>query len=520
VAEVLSPAPARALVRPAEVALLASVFVVAACGLVYELAAGTLASYLLGDSILQFSTVIGTYLFAMGVGSYLSRFFERQLVAHFLRIELLVGLIGGLMPAALFALQSLASSSFRFALYLLVLVVGILVGLEIPLVMRLLKRQSQGDKSGLGHLVSQVLTFDYLGALAVAIAFPLLLVPQLGLIRTGAFFGLLNAAVAVWALLLFRGELRRFAAHAVACALTIAALLAAFVAADVVTTWAEDRFYADHVLYSETSAYQRVVVTASKQGVRLFLNGNLQFHSRDEYRYHEALVHPAMAAHGAPKNVLVLGGGDGMAAREILKYASVEHVTLVELDPHMTQLFATQPLLRGLNADSLHSPKLKIVNADAFAWLEQATDSFDVIVVDFPDPTNFSIGKLYTSSFYRLIDQHLNASGFAVVQTTSPLIARKSFWTVATTIEAAGLTTTPYHAHVPSFGEWGFILASRRPYRLPTALPAGLRFLSVADLPTLFNFPLDMARVPTEVNRLSNQVLVQTFEDEWGKVHQ
>ena len=507
-------------VPPAEVALLASVFVVAACGLVYELAAGTLASYLLGDSILQFSTVIGTYLFAMGVGSFLSRFFHRQLVAHFLRIELLVGLVGGLMPLILFSLQSLSSGSFRFALYLLVLAVGILVGLEIPLVMRLLKRQSRYDKSGLGHLVSQVLTFDYLGALAVAIAFPLLLVPQLGLIRTGAFFGLLNAAVAVWALLLFRGELRRFVAHAVACALTIAALLGAFVAADRVTTWAEDRFYADHVMYSETSAYQRVVVTASRQGVRLFLNGNLQFHSRDEYRYHEALVHPAMAGHGAPKNVLVLGGGDGMAAREILKYGSVEHVTLVELDPHMTQLFSTQPLLRGLNADSLLSPKLEVVNADAFAWLEQSRDSFDVIVVDFPDPTNFSIGKLYTASFYRLIDQHLNAGGFAVVQTTSPLIARKSFWTVATTIEAAGLTTTPYHAHVPSFGEWGFILASRRPFRMPAALPASLRFLSVADLPTLFNFPLDMARVPTEVNRLSNQVLVQTFEDEWGKVHQ
>jgi spermidine synthase len=516
VADALSTAQERASVRPAEVALLASVFVVAACGLVYELAAGTLASYLLGDSILQFSTVIGTYLFAMGVGSYLSRFFERQLVAHFLRIELLVGLVGGLMPAALFALQSLSSGSFRFALYGLVLVVGILVGLEIPLVMRILKRQSKG----LGHLVSQVLTFDYLGALAVAIAFPLLLVPHLGLIRTGAFFGLLNAAVAVWALLLFRGELRRFAAHATACALTIVALTAAFAAADHVTTWAEDRFYADHVLYSATSPYQRVVVTASKQGVRLFLNGNLQFHSRDEYRYHEALVHPAMAAQGAPKNVLVLGGGDGLAAREILKYASVEHVTLVDLDPHVTQLFSTQPLLRALNADSLRSPKLKVVNADAFAWLEANSDTYDVIVVDFPDPTNFSIGKLYTTSFYRLVDQHLNAGGFAVVQTTSPLIARKSFWTVATTIETAGLTTTPYHAHVPSFGEWGFILASRRPFRMPTTLPAGLRFLTPADVPTLFNFPLDMARVPTEVNRLSNQVLVQTFEDEWGKVHQ
>jgi spermidine synthase len=510
-------------VRAAEVALLVSVFIVAACGLVYELAAGTLASYLLGDSILQFSTVIGTYLFAMGVGSYLSRFFERQLIAHFLRIELLVGLVGGLMPAALFALQSLAAPSFRFALYALVLLVGMLVGLEIPLVMRILKQQLRGsgaERQGLKNLVSQVLTFDYLGALAVSIAFPLLLVPQLGLIRTGVFFGLLNAGVAVWALWLFRGQLRQLLAHALSCALVVAALLAALLGAERITTWAEDRFYADSVLYSETSAYQRVVVTSSKQGVRLFLNGNLQFHSRDEYRYHEALVHPAMAAHGAPRQVLVLGGGDGMAVRELLKYPSVERVTLVELDPHMTQLFATQPLLRQLNADSLLSPKLRIVNADAFAWLEQNAASFDVIVVDFPDPTNFSIGKLYTASFYRLIDQHLNAGGYAVVQTTSPLIARKSFWTVATTIEAAGLTTTPYHAHVPSFGEWGFMLASRRPYKLPAELPKGLRFLSVADLPTLFNFPLDMARVPTEVNRLSNQVLVQTFEEEWGKVHQ
>jgi spermidine synthase len=423
----------------------------------------------------------------------------------------------------LFALQTLAAPSFRFALYALVLVVGILVGLEIPLVMRILKRQargSSGERYGLKDLVSQVLTFDYLGALAVSIAFPLLFVPQLGLVRTGVLFGLMNAAVAVWALLLFRGELRRFAAHALACALVVAALIAAFAGADRITTWAEDRFYAEPVLYSETSKYQRVVVTAGSHGVRLFLNGNLQFHSRDEYRYHESLVHPAMAGHGAPKNVLVLGGGDGMAVREVLKYPSVERITLVELDPHMTQLFSTQPLLRQLNADSLRSPKVTIVNADAFGWLESNPAAFDVIVVDFPDPTNFAIGKLYTASFYRLIDQHLNAGGYAVVQTTSPLIARKSFWTVATTIEAAGLTATPYHAHVPSFGEWGFILASRRPYRLPAALPGGLRFLSPADLPLLFNFPLDMARVPTEVNRLSNQVLVQTFEEEWGKVHQ
>ena len=193
---------------PLEITLLASVFVVAACGLVYELAAGALASYLLGDSILQFSTVIGCYLFAMGVGSWLSKFFERQLPAHFLRIELLVALAGGLLPAILFLANAFVPGSFRWVLYGMVGVVGILVGLEIPLVMRILKRNV-----AFKDVVSQVLTFDYLGALAVSVAFPLILVPQLGLIRTGLLFGLLNAAVAVWALWLFRFELRQFIRH-------------------------------------------------------------------------------------------------------------------------------------------------------------------------------------------------------------------------------------------------------------------------------------------------------------------
>ena len=507
--------------RPLEVALLASVFIVSACGLVYELAAGALASYLLGDSVLQFSTIIGTYLFAMGVGSYLSRFFEHQLPAHFLRIELLVALIGGTLPALLFIANAELPGAFRWLLYGLVLMVGTLVGLEIPLVMRILKKNV-----ALKDLVSQVLTFDYLGALAVSLAFPLVLVPQLGLIRTGLLFGLMNAAVAVWALWLFRDELRQFRAHALACFVTLAALAAGMAGADHITTWAEDKLYQDRVVLAQTTPYQRIVLThgpgEGRAGYRLFLNGNLQFAQRDEYRYHEALVHPVMAAYsasgGAPKKVAVLGGGDGMAVREILKYPGVESVTLVELDPAMTTLFSTQPMLTQLNASALQSTKVKVVNADAFTWLEGSAEVFDVIVVDFPDPTNFNIGKLYTNSFYALLDKHLAASGYAVIQTTSPLVARQSFWTVVTTIESAGLRATPYHAHVPSFGEWGFVVASRRPYRLPTQLASGLRFLNLHSLPSLFDFPLDMARVPAEVNRLSNQVLVTTYEMEWGRV--
>ncbi|WP_371319822.1 polyamine aminopropyltransferase [Variovorax sp. dw_308] len=517
---VLPQARASAGARPVEVALLASVFVIAACGLVYELSAAALSSYLLGDSVLQFSTVIGTYLFAMGVGSWLSRYFERQLPAHFLRIELLVALVGGALPAILFIANAWLPGAFRLLLYGLVLVVGMLVGLEIPLVMRILKRNV-----ALKDLVSQVLTFDYLGALAVSIAFPLLLVPQLGMIRTGLLFGFMNAAVAVWALWLFRHELRRVGSHAVACALTLAVIAAAFAGADHITTVAEDKFYQDRIVFSATSPYQRIVVTRGQLGHRLFLNGNLQFAERDEYRYHEALVHPAMAAHGAPKRVAVLGGGDGMAVREILKYPSVEQVTLVELDPNMTKLFTEHETLAALNGGSLKSPKVRIVNADAFQWLQQvgaasagADDLFDVIVVDFPDPTNFAIGKLYTNAFYALLDKRLSASGYAVIQTTSPLVARRSFWTVVTTIESVGMTATPYHAHVPSFGEWGYIIASRRPYRLPDTLPDGLQFLTPGTLPLLFAFPKDMARVPAEVNRLSNQVLVTTYEREWGKV--
>ncbi len=515
-------AAGRAWPRPAEIALLASVFVVAACGLVYELAAGALASYLLGDSVLQFSTVIGTYLFAMGLGSWLSRYLERELVAQFLRIELLIAWFGGLMPAALFAAHSVLPAghpgAFRVLLYGLVLLIGALVGLEIPLVMRILKRHF-GARYALKELVSQVLTFDYLGALVVAVAFPLLLVPQLGLVRTGVFFGLLNAAVAAWALWLFRAELRRATAHALACAAVIAGLVAALLGADAMTSWAEDHFYGDSIVIRESSDYQRVVVTAGATGVRLYLNGNLQFHSRDEYRYHEALVHPALAAQGAPRKVLVLGGGDGMAVREVLRHPSVEQVVLVELDPHMTRLFSTSELLVPLNQGALRSPKLRIVHADAFTWLESNDEQFDAIVIDFPDPTNFSLGKLYTTSFYQRVDQHLTAGGFAVVQTTSPLLARRSFWTVVATVEAVGLTATPYHAHVPSFGEWGFVLLSRRPWRVPAALPPGLRFLTPEGLPALLQFPPDMARISAQPNRLSNQLLVQIFEEEWGKVH-
>lgn len=494
-------------------ALLFSIFVVAACGLAYELVAAALSSYLVGDSVTQFSIVIGVYLFAMGVGSWLSKHLKQDLVGSFIRIELAVGLIGGFSAAMLFWAFAWLTGPFLLLLYLLVFVIGVLVGLEIPLVMRLLERHLPFKE-----LVSQVLSVDYIGALAVSLLFPLWLAPKLGMVRTALLFGLMNVGVALWTLHLFRAELVQRRTLWVQGGLVLLLVSAGFIGADKLSAIAENALYEDRIVLAETTPYQRIVLTRWRNDTRLFLNGNLQFSSRDEYRYHEALVHPGLASVPWARRVLVLGGGDGLAVREILKYPQIQSVTLIELDPAMPNLFKTHPVLRQLNGDAFHSPKVHIINTDALRWLESQQDAFDFIVVDFPDPTNFAVGKLYTNTFYRLVERALNARGRMVVQSTSPLYARHAFWTVVQTVESVGLTTQPYHALVPSFGEWGYILAGREPYLPPTNYPANLRFINPNSQAALFNFPPDMARVPAEVNRLNNQILVRTFEQEWKQV--
>ncbi|HVR19283.1 MAG TPA: polyamine aminopropyltransferase, partial [Polyangiaceae bacterium] len=325
-----------------------NVFVVSTCGLVYELLAGTLGSYLLGDSVKQFSLVIGLYLSAMGVGAWLSRFIEQAIAERFLDIELAVALVGGTSVPFLFLLFP-ALKHFDFALFGLVFVIGVLVGLELPLLLRLL----QGEVV-FKDLVSRVLTFDYVGALAAALAFPLLFVPELGLVRTSLLMGLLNAGVAFWGTWLLRPVLVRSPTGVRVRAGVVAVLLAAgLVQADRLTSLAEDRAYADSVVTAQTTPYQRIVVTANRGGFNLFLNGNLQFSSADEYRYHEALVHPAMASAGrAIERVLILGGGDGLAAREVLAHPGVRSVTLVDLDPAMTSLARNFQPLASLNRNS------------------------------------------------------------------------------------------------------------------------------------------------------------------------
>lgn len=505
----MNASPSRA---PLHAALFITVLLIAACGLVYELVAGALASYLLGDSVTQFSTIIGTYLFAMGVGSWLSRFIVRGLAARFVQIQLMVAVVGGFSSTVLF-LAFAYTDGFRVLLYVTVFVIGTLVGLEIPLLMRLLK----------GHfdfrdVVAHVLTFDYLGALLASLLFPLLMLPWLGLARTALFFGLVNGTVALWSCHLFRHTLgagRMLQAGSIGVLLLLGAGMAQ---AERLTRLAESSLYADQVVFTRDSAYQRIVLTAWQDDLRLFLDGHLQFSSRDEYRYHEALVHPGLATLGPSARVLVMGGGDGMAVREALRYPDVD-VTLVELDPEMTTLFASHGELTPLNDHALQSDRVRIVNEDAFVWLDDSGEIFDFIVADFPDPSNYAVSKLYTTAFYRLVGQHLAEGGLIAVQATSPMFAPRAYWSIVATLAAAGFRTWPYHVYVPSFGEWGFVLGARGEYDAAVAdLPGGLRFLTPQILPHLFEFPRDLEPVPVDVNRLDDPVLVRYYEQDWRDI--
>jgi spermidine synthase len=492
--------------------LFLNVFVIATCGLVYELLAGTLASYVLGDSVTQFSLVIGIYFSALGVGAWLSGFVDKALARCFIEVELGVAILGGASAPLLF-LSFARLAWFSVVLYAVVGGIGVLVGLELPLLMRILK-----DQLDFKELVSRVLAFDYIGALVASLLFPLFLVPRLGLVRTSLVFGMLNAGIGLWGTWLLRPLLRGgVTGLRVRAVLVLALLGAGVVETERLTSLAEEGLFTDDIVYTRTTPYQRIVVTRGRAGFHLYLNGHLQFSSVDEYRYHEALVHPALVLAGQPRRVLVLGGGDGLALREVLKHPSVEAVTLVDLDPEMTRLSERYPPLGELNRHAFDDPRVEVINRDALIWLEESGPPYDAAIVDFPDPNSFAIGKLYTTRFYRLLQRRLTPEAAVSVQCTSPLFARTSFWCIVRTLEAAGFTVKPYHAAVPSFGVWGFALARRTPFEPPAHAPAGLLFLNDAVLPGLFALPEDLGPVPVEINRLDNQVLVRYHDSDWRR---
>ncbi|MDO5065008.1 MAG: polyamine aminopropyltransferase [Actinomyces bowdenii] len=484
--------------RRESAALFAAALLVAVGGLIYELILGTAASYLIGDSVLSFSLAMGITLFGMGIGSLLVNRVRRDPAVVFAVNEIVLGLVGGNSVLALYAAFGLTDIHW-WVFGAISLVIGVLIGAEIPLLVRTFQRFGRASSV---ELVSRVLALDYFGALAASLIFPLVLLPQLGLMRGAYLVGALNVLVAM-VVLIQVGTPRRVLVAGVAAAVALTGL---FLGADRLERGIDARTYGDPVVYYEQTAYQKIVLTQYRQDLRLYLNGQLQFSSLDEARYHETLSASAMTSVEEPARVLILGGGDGLLAREVLRYPGLERLTLVDIDPRMTALSRTNRLLRESNGDALSDPRVEVVNQDAFAFTSEAgrraqeardargvegaggsqggegeagRQDYDVVLIDLVDPSNERLAKLYSVEFYRQVEQLLSDDGVMVTQATSSFFSPRAFSTVDSTVAAAqpGRTTYPFSINVPSFGEWGFVLSTRRPDLLLTgALPRGLAY--------------------------------------------
>jgi spermidine synthase len=498
-------------------------FIMGGCGIAYEYTLSRVAADLLGNSARQWALVIGAMMFCMGIGADLQkRLNDKLLIDKFIAAEILLGILGGLGPLALLFTYGLAPAYYIIIQYTFICSIGLLLGFELPLIARLNSVYTQQLKVNLG----KVLKMDYIGALAGALLWVFLLPRFFTLIESAFVLGLMNLCAAAILLLYFNTGItlkRRLWIFFIAA---LVLLSFSFYKARTWTATAEQYLYRDRIIFSKTTRYQHIVLTRSRSDeICCYINGSLQFNSIDEHIYHENLVHPAFTLVPKPRRVLILGGGDGMAAREILKYKSVKEIVLCDLDPEMTGLARTDPILTRLNRNSLSSAKIKVlenhglkelpekeqilvanqkkrfgsrpepvakvtvINLDAAALLENLAGKFDIIIIDFPDPNNEELAKLYSRTFYRRLADRLAMDGVFVQQATSPFHAREAFLCIGRTIRAAGLSAVPYHDNVPSFGEWGWWLGGHRERWSPASLKKELKNVSELKVETRYLSP-------------------------------
>ncbi|GGC93730.1 polyamine aminopropyltransferase 1 [Thalassobacillus devorans] len=496
--------------------------IVSICGIIFEVLFGALGSYILGDGVKQYTLTISLFLTGMGIGASISEKVMKRLIVAFIWIEFMVALIGGFSSFIMFGMTAFApDGTDALFLYTVTLTIGALTGLELPILIR--KANEIGVE--LNRSTARVLFSDYAGGLIGGLLFVFLLRPQLGMVKSAFFVGLINLTVAMAVLYLFRKEILKLKIHLIS-GLGIAILLIAglFFGEEMAFSF-EQKLYKDPIIYSENSAYQKIILTKEQGDTRLYLNGSLQFSSFDEYRYHETLVHVPMAAAEDAKRVLVLGGGDGLAVRELLKYGELESINLIDLDPAITELANNNFHLLQLNQGALKDNRVTVRNEDAFEYLEKDGTFYDVILIDLPDPNNESLNKLYTREFYSLVRNHLRPGGAAMVQATSPLFATEVYWTIDETIRSAGLETENFHVDIPSFGNWGFVMASRDPINLSGLdFTVETEFLTEELLSAFTVFGKDEDReifnrkgekVSLKPNTLIDPHLIEKYEQAW-----
>lgn len=465
--------------------LLITTLLISICSIIYELLISSISSYLQGDSILQFSITIGLYMSAMGIGSYISKYIKNNLFNKFIFIEMSIGILGGFSSFILF-IVNIYTQIYVLIMYILIILIGIFVGLEIPILTRIIENNESNVRKNLAN----IFTFDYIGGLIGSIVFPILLFPKLGFVTTAFLVGLINIITAVIIVFKYKQFIEKIKIIKIISIIILIIMLTFLCTGNIITNKIEEGLYRDDVVLSKQTPYQKIVMTKHKDDLRLFLDGNLQFSSNDEYRYHEALVHVPMMYAKKHDRVLVLGGGDGLAVRELLKYNDIKEIVLVDIDKDMTDLCATDKQISKLNGNSLTNEKVKVINEDGYIYVRENQAKFEVIIIDFPDPNNESLNKLYTNVFYNYIKANLTEDGVMVCQSTSPYYAKKSFWCINKTIKSQFKNVIPYHLQVPSFGEWGFNVAfntenERKELQVET------KYLNSENINSMFNFGKD-----------------------------
>ncbi|MFT6181625.1 MAG: spermidine synthase [Akkermansiaceae bacterium] len=496
-----------------------AIFVMGGCGIAYEYTLSKVSSDLLGNSVQQWALVIAVMLFFMGVGAEIQqRLPDRWLVDTLAGSQIVLALLGGFGP--LFFIQTFAFYPLHFSLvhYGLISLCGLLIGLEIPLITRL----NESFMPTMRRNIGKVLRMDYAGALLGGLFWTFLLIPKFSITETALILALITLTGSLICVVIFRREAKWGWFWVV---LICASIGWSFMGLRNCKGWAlhaEQSLYRDQVIYSATSPYQRIVLTKSPAGnLRCYINGHLQFSESDEFIYHELLTHPAMALSQERGRILILGGGDGLALREVLKYPEVREVTLVDLDPFMTEMSSDHPDMVRLNGGSLtdqrldlkitaaqgtgesqaiqipdraerflprgtEMPEVEIVHQDASRYVAEAEGRYDVVILDFPDPSSPGLAKLYGLAFYGQLRGLLAEGGVMIQQSTSPWHAREAFLCVGRTMTAAGFSTVPLRANVPSFGDWGWWLAAAAREKSPQDLKMALKEVLDLKVPTRY----------------------------------
>lgn len=431
-----------------------ALFATGISGIVAEYILSTLASYFIGNAVVQFALIVSTMLFAMGLGSRLSKYIETDLLTKFIYLELILSFLVSFCALAVYITYGRYSPVF---IYFLAIIVGLLVGLEIPIVTRLNEEYEE-----LKINVASILEKDYYGSLVGGLFFAFVGLPYLGLTYTPFVLGLLNFIVALFTFIQLRKVISKKDIKRITILFVLIGtiILTGLYFAKPITLYGDQKKYRDPIVFQTETKYQKIVLTKWQENYSLFINGNLQLSSFDEYMYHEPLVHPVINLAENRKKVLILGGGDGCAVREILKYEDVEEITLVDLDPKMTELGKEHTAFLGMNANALNNQKVSIKIDDAFQFLEHNNLLFDVIIIDLPDPNNVDLNKLYTKEFYFLCHKRLAKNGALITQAGSPYYASKAYYCIDKSMQAAGFSTLQLHNQILTMGEWGWIIGS------------------------------------------------------------